>query len=148
MGRQGTSGWVRLAAVALLAAGVLAGTAVPAGADEGLTVTATSARTASAATDVVLSGTYACGPFTSGVPDRGVIDLTVTQGRGRAATAYGYLEPAVCDGTAQPFTTTLTGVSGRTFHPGPATWSASGYVEGDGGLQHTSVPPTAIRLRR
>jgi hypothetical protein len=78
-----------------------------------------------------------------------VVDLTLTQDRnGRTATAYGYLEPAVCDGTAQPFTTTLTGVSHRPFRPGPATWSASGYVKGDGGLQHTAVPPTPITLRR
>jgi hypothetical protein len=61
-------------------------------------------------------------------------------------TAFGYLEPAVCDGSRQPFRVTLTGTGGMRFRPGSATWSASGYVEGDTGLQHVQVPPTPIVL--
>lgn len=81
-------------------------------------------------------------------PTRGVVDLSVEQARphGRAV-AIGFLEPAVCDGTPQPFEATLTRTAGPRFRPGPATWSASGYVEGDGGLQSVFVPATPIRLR-
>jgi hypothetical protein len=39
-------------------------------------------------------------------------------------------------------------VGDERFRAGAATWSASGYVEGDGGLQHTSVPPTALSITR
>ena len=31
---------------------------------------------------------------------------------------------------------------------GAAAWSASGYVEGDTGVQHVQVPPTLITLTR
>ena len=93
----------------------------------------------------MLAGSYACGPFASGRPDRGVIDLSVEQVHGRrTVTAFGFLEPTVCDGTSQPFAVTLTGTGGQRFRVGPATWIGSGYVEGDTGLQHVQVPPTAI----
>jgi hypothetical protein len=90
-----------------------------------------------------------CGPFASGLPDRGVIDLSVEQvRRGHTVTAYGYLEPSVCDGTPQSFDVTLTGTSGQRFRAGAATWAGSGYVEGDTGLQHVQVAPTPITLTR
>jgi hypothetical protein len=98
---------------------------------------------------VVLRGTYSCGPFASGRPDRGVIDLSVEQHRpGGTVAAFGFLEPAVCDGTSQPFEVTLTGTGGERFRPGTPSWSGSGYVEGDTGLQHVQVPPTRIVLVR
>jgi hypothetical protein len=97
----------------------------------------------------VLVGTYTCGPFASGRPDRGVIDLSVQQRRaGRTVTAIGYLEPAVCDGTSEPFEVTLTSTDARRLGKGAATWSASGYVEGDTGTQTVHVPPTPIALTR
>jgi hypothetical protein len=106
-------------------------------ADVGLTLTADTATLGRHQTSVVLRGTYSCGPFASGRPDRGVIDLSVEQVRmGDTVAAFGFLEPAVCDGTSQPFEVTLTGTGGARFQRGPATWSASGYVEGDTGLQH------------
>jgi hypothetical protein len=98
---------------------------------------------------VGLRGTYTCGLFASGRPDRGVIDLSVEQRQpSGTVTAFGFLEPAVCDGTPQPFEVTLTGTGGKRFRQGTATWSASGYVEGDTGLQHVQVPPTPIVLMR
>ena len=126
--------------VVLFPAGALA-------AEAGLTLTAKKATLGRDPTSVVLRGTYTCGPFASGRPDRGVIDLSVQQDRaGGPVTAFGYLEPAVCDGRRQSFRVTLTGTGGMGFRPGAATWSASGYVEGDTGLQHVQVPPTPIVL--
>jgi hypothetical protein len=84
----------------------------------------------------------------SGRPDRGVIDLGVQQTRGSTTVAaIGYLEPSICDGTSQPFNVTLTSTGGQRFRRGAATWSASGSVEGDTGLQHVQVPPTPILPR-
>jgi hypothetical protein len=118
-----------------------------AGAD--LTLTARSATLGSGQTSVVLRGSYTCGPFASGLPDRGVIDLTVEQVLpSRTVTAFGYLEPSVCDGTSQRYRITLTGTSGQRFRTGSATWAASGYVEGDTSLQHVHVEPTQITLTR
>jgi hypothetical protein len=118
-------------------------------ADAGLTVTAGTATLGPHRTSVVLAGTYSCGPFASGRPDRGVIDLTVQQLRmGDTVTAHGFLEPAVCDGTSQPFEVALTGTGGKRFQRGAATWGASGYVEGDTGMQNVHVPPTPITLTR
>jgi hypothetical protein len=115
----------------------------------GLTVTADTATLGPQRTSVVLAGTYSCGPFASGRPDRGVIDLTVQQTRmGDTVTAIGYLEPAVCDGSAQPFAVTLTGTGGKRFQRGAATWTASGYVEGDTGMQNVNVLPTPIVLTK
>lgn len=97
---------------------------------------------------VVLRGTYSCGPFASGRPDRGVIDLSVQQTlRNATVTAVGYLEPSICDGTSQRFRVTLTSTGGERFRRGEATWGASGYVEGDTGLQHVQIPPTPILIR-
>jgi len=41
----------------------------------------------------------------------------------------------------------LAGVRELGFRRATALWSASGYVEGDGGTQTVSVSPTAIRIR-
>jgi hypothetical protein len=116
-------------------------------ADGGLTLTADTATLGPHRTSVVLGGSYSCGPFASGLPDRGVIDLSVEQPR-RAGmvAAFGYLEPSICDGTSQPFEVTLTGSGGGRFRQDAATWSASGYVEGDTGVQHVQVSPTPIIL--
>jgi hypothetical protein len=114
----------------------------------GLTVTARSAVLDTGGMSVTLAGTYSCGPFTTGEPDRGVIDLTVTQPAGGVVVnGYGYLEPTACDGAAHRFTVEVTTFGAQPFRRGLAQWSASGYVEGDGGLQHGSVPPTTIRIR-
>jgi hypothetical protein len=84
-----------------------------------------------------------------GVPDRGVIDLSIEQVRGgHTVTAYGFLEPSVCNGSPQPFEVLLTGTGGKRFRAGVATWAGSGYVEGDTGLQHIQVVPTSITLTR
>jgi len=128
---------------------IVAGPATPASAAEGLAVDVDGGALGPGRTTVVLAGTYSCGPFSSGAPDRGTIDLTVQQQQGRrTVTGYGYLEPTVCDGTDQPFTATVTAVGTSRFRVGAGTWSASGYVEGDGGLQHTSLPPTALAITR
>lgn len=63
------------------------------------------------------------------------------------ASGYGYLEPTACDGAIHPFSVDLPSVSELRFRRGVALWSASGYVEGGGGLQTVSVPPTEIRIR-
>lgn len=123
-------------------------TPAPAGAD-GLEVQAFHARLGTPRTTVLVQGRYTCGPFTAGIPDRGVIDFTVTQTRGGTTlTAYGYLEPTVCDGTSQPFGVAVIGVTDRPFRVGPATVSASGYVEGDGELQHSGFGPDPIPITR
>jgi hypothetical protein len=123
--------------------------AAGAAADTGLSLTADTATLGPNRTSVVLRGTYSCGPFASGRPDRGVIDLSVQQTRmGGMLAAIGYLEPSICDGTSQPFEVTLTGTGSKRFRQGAATWSASGYVEGDTGLQHVQIPPTPISLMR
>jgi hypothetical protein len=84
-----------------------------------------------------VAGRYSCGPFTGGVPDRGVIDLTVSQSAGGVSiNGYGYLEPTVCDGVAHRYAVEVTAVGEQGLRRGAAQWSASGYVEGDGGLQH------------
>jgi hypothetical protein len=118
-------------------------------AQDGLTVTATSAELGPHRTSVVLRGSYACGPFASGVPDRGVIDLSIEQvRRGHSVAAFGFLEPSVCDGTSQPFEVVLSGTGGQRFRAGAATWAGSGYVEGGTVLQHVQVGPTPITLTR
>jgi hypothetical protein len=123
--------------------------AVGLAADAALTLTAETATLGPHRTSVVLGGTYTCGPFASGRPDRGVIDLSVQQDHASGTVAaFGFLEPAVCDGTSQLFEVTLTGTGGKRFRQGAATWIASGYVEGDTGLQHVQVPPTPIVLTR
>ena len=114
----------------------------------GLTVTARSAELDRSRTSVVLRGNYSCGPFASGRPDRGVVDLSLEQmRRGQTVTAIGYLYPTICDGTSQRFRVTLTATGDQRLRTGAATWAASGYVEGDTRLQHVHVPPTPITLR-
>lgn len=137
------------AATALLVALVatLIAPAGPARASAGLTVDARSAVLLADRTQVMLLGDYSCGPFTGGVPDRGVIDLEIRQFvRGVEVRAIGYLEPTRCDGAPHRYAAPLTTVAG-TLRRAAATWSASGYVEGDGGLQNAFVPPTPITIR-
>lgn len=119
-----------------------------AGAQTALTFKTRHANLAADPTAVVLRGTYSCGPFPEGVPDRGVIDLTMRQaGPSEEVTGFGFVEPTVCDGTSQRFTAEVTAVSG-SFRTGLATWSASGYVEGANGTQNVFVPDTPIRIKR
>jgi hypothetical protein len=118
-----------------------------AAAAQGLSIGARYALLGRDRTSVVLVGSYSCGPFPGGVPDRGVLDLEVRQVVGAIEVkAIGYLEPTRCDGAAQPYAATLTTVAGN-LRRGAATWSASGYVEGGGGMQNVHVPPTPIRIR-
>lgn len=125
-----------------------AAAANPATTATGLTVTARWALLADDPTAVVLVGQYSCGPFAAGVPDRGVIDMGMTQVVDRVEVrGIGYLTPTVCDGNRQWYAVELTAVGGATFRRAAARWSASGYVEGDGGLQSVSVPPTRIGIR-
>ena len=122
--------------------------AAPAAAATGMTVTARWALLADDPTAVVLVGQYTCGPFTAGVPDRGVIDMSVTQVvDGVEVRGIGYLTPTVCDGSRQWYAVELTSVGGATFRRAAARWSASGYVEGDSGMQNVFVPPTRIRVQ-
>ena len=117
-------------------------------AQTGLTFEAQRAELAAGPTVVVLRGTYSCGPFPGGVPERGVIDLTVRQARpDEQVTGFGFFEPTVCNGTLQRFAASVTAVSG-SFRRGPATWSASGHVEGPTGSQNVFVPDTPIRINR
>ena len=119
-----------------------------ASAQTGLTFEAQRAELAADPTVVVLRGTYSCGPFPGGVPERGVIDLTVRQARpDRQVTGFGFFEPTVCNGRLQRFAASVTAVSG-SFGRGPATWSASGFVEGTTGTQNVFVPDAPIRIRR
>ncbi|MDR7277124.1 hypothetical protein [Catenuloplanes atrovinosus] len=122
-----------------------AATAVP---DADLTVSGQWALLSDDPATVALVGKYTCGPYPGGVPDRGVIDLSVDQRvNGAIRRGTGYLTPTVCDGTPQWFAAGVTTVDGSAFRRATATWSASGYVEGPGGLQHGAVPPTTIQIR-
>jgi hypothetical protein len=138
---------------AVLTLGLAATAVIPAGAATaaaGLTVDARRALLSADRTQVVLVGSYSCGPFAGGVPERGVIDLGVNQVvAGFEVRAIGYLEPTRCDGASHDYAVPLETVEG-TLRRAAATWSASGYVEGDapdGGFQHVHVPPSPIRLR-
>jgi hypothetical protein len=134
--------------VLTLSTALMVPTGAASAAQAGLTVTARSALRNAGGASVTLIGTYSCGPFTGGVPDRGVIDLTISQSAGGVSiNGYGYLEPTVCDGVAHQYAVELTTVGEQGFRRGTAQWSSSGYVEGDGGLQHGFVPPTRIRIR-
>ena len=134
--------------VLTLSTALVVSTGAASAAQAGLTVTARSALRNVGGEGVTLAGTYSCGPFTGGVPDRGVIDLTISQSAGGVSViGYGYLEPTVCDGVAHGYAVEVTTVSAQKFRRGAAQWSSSGYVEGDGGLQHGHVPPTPIRIR-
>ncbi|MGN9908624.1 hypothetical protein ACTMTJ_13860 [Phytohabitans sp. LJ34] len=122
--------------------------ATTAAADTGLTVNARWALLSDDPATVVLVGTYTCGPFPGGVPDRGVIDLGVDQRvNGATRRGIGYLTPTVCDGAPQWFAAGVSTVDGTAYRRATATWSASGYVEGPDGVQHGSVPPTTIQIR-
>ncbi|HYN96247.1 MAG TPA: hypothetical protein VES42_20575 [Pilimelia sp.] len=132
--------------VAALAAAALVVPATPAAA-AGLTITGRYAFLGDTAASVVLVGQYSCGPFPGGVPERGVLDLSVEQViNGVRVNGIGYLEPTVCTGAPQWYATELSAYTG-SFVPGAARWSASGYVEGGGGMQHVHVPPAPVRIR-
>lgn len=134
--------------LAVVWAATVGGAGAVAAAD-GLIVMASGAELGRHHTSVVLRGSYSCGPFATGLPDRGVIDLSIEQVRGgHTVAAFGFLEPSVCDGTSQPFDVRLSGARGQRFRAGAATWAASGYVEGDTGLQHVQVAPTLITLTK
>lgn len=139
----------RLLAVLLsLVTALLAAPAQAASASAGLTVGVRWALLGDDPTTVILVGRYTCGPFPGGVPDRGVLDLSVDQVvDGVTVRGIGYLTPTVCDGQPQWYAAELTTYGGATFRRAAATWSASGYVEGGGGMQNTYVPPTAVRIR-
>jgi hypothetical protein len=140
-------GWRALASLALVATAALLPASPASAVADGFTVTARAGSLQAGGTTVTLAGRYTCGPFAGGVPDRGVVDLTLTQTvDGMVTTAFGFLTPTVCDGRPQRYAVNLTAVNG-TFQPGRALWSASGYVEGSTGLQSVSVPPTPIRIR-
>ena len=137
-----------IALLVVVGAATVGGAEVVAAQDD-LTVTATSAELGPHRTSVVLRGSYSCGPFASGVPDRGVIDLSIEQvRRGHMVSAFGFLEPSICNGSSQLFEVVLSGTGGQRFRAGAATWAGSGYVEGDTGLQHVQVGPTLIMLTR
>ena len=136
--------WTTVLPVALVVLVLPVGSA---GVQTGLTFETRHANLAADPIAVVLRGTYSCGPFPGGVPDRGVIDLTVRQaGTSEQVTGFGFVEPTVCDGTSQRFTAEVTAVSG-SFRRGLATWSASGFVEGANGTQNVFVPDTPIRIK-
>jgi hypothetical protein len=131
-----------LSAALVVPAGAAAATAA------GLTFTGRSAVRHAGGLSATLSGTYSCGPFTGGVPDRGVVDLTVSQTvAGVVVNGYGYLYPTACDGAARRYAVEVTTFGEQGFRRGAAQWSGSGYVEGDGGMQHGFVPPTPIQIR-
>jgi hypothetical protein len=139
----------RIFAAVLLALGLLvpASTATAAETQAAPQLTAQWALLADGATGVVLVGRYTCGPYPSGVPERGVIDLGLRQTVGGVEIrGIGYLEPRACDGQPQWFAVELTSVSGM-FQRGRARWSASGYIEGPSGVEQVSVPPTGIRVQ-
>jgi hypothetical protein len=139
----------RSLALALLALGFL----VPASTASAGTTAAAPTVTArwallNTTTAVVLVGQYTCGPYPSGVPERGVIDLGLNQTvNGAEVRGIGYLEPRVCDGQPQWFATELTSATGAAFQRARARWSASGYIEGPNGIERVSVPPTTIRVQ-
>jgi hypothetical protein len=136
----------RILVLAVLAVAAVVVPSAPAAA-AGLTVTGRYALLGDGSASVILVGQYNCGPYPGGVPDRGVIDLGVRQVVGGVTvTGIGYLEPRVCTGEPQWYAAELPATAG-TFAPGAAQWSASGYVEGPGGVQSVYVPPTRIRIR-
>ena len=140
-------GWRALASLALVATAALLPASPASAVADGFTVTARAAFLQVSGTTVTLAGRYTCGPFAGGVPDRGVVDVTLSQTVGGVETiAFGFLTPTVCDGRPQRYAVDLTAVNG-TFQHGRARWSASGYVEGSTGLQSVFVPPTRINIR-
>jgi hypothetical protein len=135
-------------AVLALTPAVLVPTGAAAAAQAGLSFTASSAVRLPGNFSVRLTGTYTCGPFAAGVPDRGVVDLTVSQTTSAGTiNGYGYLDPAACDGAAHPYAVEVTTFGEQAYRRGPGQWSGSGYVEGDGGMQHGYVSPTPIWIR-
>ncbi|MCA2218250.1 hypothetical protein [Jidongwangia harbinensis] len=139
---------VLAAAVLVLSTVLLAPSGAAAAGSAGLTFTGRGAARHPGGLSVTLSGTYSCGPFTGGVPDRGVVDLTVSQTvAGVVVNGYGYLYPTACDGAARRYAVEVTTFGEQGFRRGAAQWSGSGYVEGDGGMQHGYVPPTPIQIR-
>jgi hypothetical protein len=135
----------RMLVLALLAVAAIVVPSASAAA-AGLSVTGRYALLGDRAASVILVGQYTCGPYPGGVPDRGVIDFSVRQVVGGVeVTGIGYLEPRVCTGEPQWYAAELLATAGR-FTRNTAQWSASGYVEGPGGVQSVFVPPTRIRI--
>jgi hypothetical protein len=135
---------LRLGVVATAVAAAVVGLGQQAGADPVLQVSVTGAALVPGGAQVVLTGQYVCGPFS---PDSdGVVDLTVRQG---TTTGYGYLYPAVCDGSAQTWSAPVDSV-GAPFVGGRAQVSGSGYAcdRGPaGGCAFGSFGPTTVRIR-
>ena len=107
-----------------------------------LQVSVSGARLAAGGAQVVVSGTYVCGPFAEG---DGVVDLTVTQGD---TTGYGYVYPTACDGAQQPWSAVVDSV-GTPFVAGRARVAGGGYVcdRVTGACAFGSFGPTTVRLR-
>jgi hypothetical protein len=107
-----------------------------------LQVSVGGARLAAGGLQVVLTGTYVCGPFAEG---DGVVDLTVTQGD---TTGYGYVYPSACDGTARPWSAVVDSVS-TPFVPGRVRVVGGGYVcdRVTGACATGSFGPTTLRVR-
>lgn len=138
---------VAAAVAALFAASLIAPT--PAVADPGLSVSVSGARLVPGGQQVVLTGSYSCGPFGVG-SDYGVVDLTLTQPAGATTTTgYGYVYLDRCDGTAPSWSATVDSVGGP-FRTGAATVTGSGYAcdPAGGPCQHGSFGPTPDRIRR
>jgi hypothetical protein len=138
---------LRLGMVVTAVAAMVLGFGQPAVAEATLQVSVTDARLAPGGLQVVLTGQYVCGPFS---PDSdGVVDLTVRQKRGTAATTgYGYLYPTVCDGSAQVWSAPVDSVGGQ-FVQGNALASGSGYAcdRPSGECAFGSFGPAAVRIR-
>ncbi len=133
--------------IAVAAAVTALPTAAATAATAGLTVTARWALLGDDPTTVVLVGRYSCGPFAGGAPLYGTVDLNVDQvTNGVTAHAIGQLTPSACDGAGHWFAAELTTFTGATFRRAGATWTGSGYVQGQEGFQSVYVPPTRIRI--
>jgi hypothetical protein len=92
-----------------------------------LTFTVDDQALVSSRTTAVVTGTYTCGPLDFSQGGGGVVDLTVQQG---SVSGSGSVDTAVCDGTPQAWSATVTAHAGR-FRRGAALGLASGYVCGD-----------------
>lgn len=130
---------LRFAAVAATTAAAALGLGQPAAAAPTLQVTVTGAQLVTG--QVVLTGQYVCGPFSSA---DGVVDLTLRQAE---TTGYGYLYPSTCDGAPQTWSAPVDSVGGP-FVRGRAQASGSGYVCDSGGAcAFGSFGPTGVRIR-
>ena len=138
---------IRRAVLAVIVAATLAAAPAAWALDQTFGFTVDTARLAADRHTMVVSGTYTCGPFDT--TDRGVVDLTVQQGR---TTGFGYVPILTCDGNAHTYQAEVVSNSDRQFKPGAATATASGYVEGVVGgqpfVQTTRVDNQRLTIRR